>query len=78
MDKIINFSGEYRFAVYEHKVHKNKELSTIRMIVLKNRDGRITYYTGLVLEPGRNSQFGLNWNRQSELKRNRQQPRLVC
>ena len=31
-----------------------------------------------LLEPGRNSQFGLNWNRQSELKRNRQQPRLVC
>lgn len=47
MEKIINFAGQYRFAVYEHKVQKSKELSTIRMIILKNLDGRIAYHTGL-------------------------------
>ena len=43
------FPATYRFAVYEHRIQNQKELSTYRMIVIKNSDNRIVYYTGLEL-----------------------------
>ena len=46
MGEIINFGSSYRFAVYEHKIQKRKELSAVRMIVLKNQDNRIVAFTG--------------------------------
>lgn len=47
MSEIINFQIPYRFAVYEHKIQSQKELSSIRMIVLKNQSNQIVQYTGL-------------------------------
>lgn len=47
MDNIIRFGCSYRFAIYEHKVQRSNELSTIRMIVLKNKENRVVCYTGL-------------------------------
>ena len=41
------FGLKHEFHVYEHKIQKNRELSTYRMIVLKNREGRIVCFTGL-------------------------------
>lgn len=47
MDKIINLSSTYRYCVYEHKIQLRKELSTYRMIVIKNEEDRIVRFTGL-------------------------------
>ena len=47
MNKIIKAKGPYWFAVYEQKVHSRKELTAIRMIVLKNSVNRIICFTGL-------------------------------
>ena len=47
MSEIIKFEAPYRFAVYDHKVQSRKELSSIRMIVVKNQNNQIVQYTGL-------------------------------
>ena len=41
------FQLNYRFSVYEHKIHNQNELASYRMIVLKNKDNRVVVYTGL-------------------------------
>lgn len=41
------FQPDYRFSVYEHKIHNQNELASYRMIVLKNKDNRVVVYTGL-------------------------------
>lgn len=46
---IIPFGPLIRFCVYEHKIQSSKELSSCRMIVLKNQDGLIVSFTGLLL-----------------------------
>lgn len=47
MTNVISFTSPCRFCVYEHKIQKGKELSTYRMIVLKNDKKRIVCFTGL-------------------------------
>ena len=47
MSEIINYQTPYRFAVYEHKIQSQKELSSIRMIVIRNQSNQIVQYTGL-------------------------------
>lgn len=47
MSEIINFQTPYRFAVYEHKIQSQKELSSIRMIVIRNQSNQVIQYTGL-------------------------------
>lgn len=44
---VVNLSGDYRYCIYEHKIQKRGELSSYRMVVLKNEYNRIVCYTGL-------------------------------
>jgi len=44
---VVNLWGDYKFCVYEHKIQARGELSSYRMIVLKNEYNRIVCYTGL-------------------------------
>lgn len=70
MTKIISFTPVYHFGVYEHKVHNRKELSTVRMIVLKNEYNQIIYYTGL-------EQFSYPYTGQLPKKKERSKAELV-
>lgn len=47
MSQIIPFHPECHFAVFEQKLQKGNELSTNRMIVLKNSKKQIILFTGL-------------------------------
>lgn len=70
MTKIISFTPVYHFGVYEHKVHNRKELSKVRMIVLKNEYNQIIYYTGL-------EQFSYPYTGQLPKKKERLKAELV-
>ena len=47
MEEIIPFSQPYKFCVYQHKMVKPSELSTMRRIAIKNAEGLVVYFTGL-------------------------------
>lgn len=47
MSIIPLFPADYRFCVYEHKIQRTKELSSYRMIVIKNAQNQIVCFTGL-------------------------------
>ena len=70
---VIPFTQAYQFHVYKHKIQKNRELSIYRMIVLKNREGRIVCFTGL-------EQFSYPYSGQkSKIKvRQKQELHYIC